>query len=195
MDPRFFRKYADLVESAEKDLPVQQLDEGLMNMLQAPMKKLANAIMSKLDPQTLQGLQQAYQSSGGDRDKMMAAIGITKQDLAPLAKKAQPGQAPGQAPGQPAPVNEDWNNSSLKGKILTVLMNVLPLTGVLDLLSGGHIGFGMMGDGIMTAIWYVVSAALVWGCGHYDFTDNANAKPGQAPAKGGLSTGMGQGSF
>ena len=24
MDPRFFRKYADLVESAEKDLPVQQ---------------------------------------------------------------------------------------------------------------------------------------------------------------------------
>jgi hypothetical protein len=187
MDPKFFRKYADIVESAEKDLPVQQLDEGLMDTLQAPMKKLANAIMSKLDPQTLQGLQQAYKASGGDRNKMMATIGITQQDLAPLAKQAQPGQV--------APVHEDWNNSSLKGKILTVLMNVLPLTGVLDLLSGGHIGFGMMGNGIMAAIWYVVSAALVWGCGHYDFTDNANAEPGQAPAKGGLSAGMGQGNF
>ena len=186
MDPRFFRKYSNLVEAAEKDLPVQQLDEGLMDMLQAPMKKLANAIMSKLDPQTLQVLQQAYQSSGGDPNKMMAAIGITKQDLAPLTKKVQPGQA--------APVHEDWNSSSLKGKILTVLMNVLPLTGILDLVTGGHLG-NMMGGGLTSAIWYVVSSALVWGCGHYDFTDNANAKPGQAPAKGGLSAGMGQGSF
>jgi hypothetical protein len=186
MDPRFFRKYSNLVEAAEQDLPVQQLDEGLMDMLQAPMKKLANAIMSKLDPQTLQGLQQAYKASGGDRNKMMAAIGITTQDLAPLTKQVQPGQA--------APVHEDWNSSSLKGKILTVLANVLPLTGILDLVTGGHLG-NMMGGGLTSAIWYVVSAALVWGCGHYDFTDNANAKPGQAPAKGGLSTGMGQGSF
>ena len=39
MDPRFFRKYADLVESAEKDIPTQ-LDEGVIDTLKQHAQKL-----------------------------------------------------------------------------------------------------------------------------------------------------------
>lgn len=39
MDPRFFRKYADLVEAAEKDIPVQ-LDEGVMDTVTQYVKQL-----------------------------------------------------------------------------------------------------------------------------------------------------------
>lgn len=186
MDPRFFRNYANLIEAAEQDMPApQQLDEGVMDMLKPYIQKTANAVMSKLDPQTLAGLKQAYNASGGRPEKFMANIGITKQDLAGLARGKRAA----------APVAEAWATSSLKGKVLTVLMNVLPSIGILDLLSGGNLG-GMMGD-VTAYIFYIVSAALMWGIGHYDFTDNANAKPGAAPAPGPGSrgAGMGTGSF
>ena len=179
MDPKFFRKYADLITEAEQT-PVQ-LDEGVMDMLKPYVQKTANAIMSKFDPKTLQGLKQAYDQAGGDKNQFMANIGISKKDLAPIASGA-------------APVSEDWDNSSLKGKVLTVLMNVLPAVGIIDLLTGGTLG-GMMGD-LAGPIFWLVSAALMWGIGHYDFTDNDNAQSKQQSAgPGSRGAGMGTGSW
>lgn len=165
MDPKFFRKYADLIVEAEQS---QQLDEGLMDKLKPYMQKLANVVLSKLDPETLNSLKQAYDAAGGDKEKFMANIGITKQDLAPLMKNAQQ-----------APVSEEWEVSSLKGKILTVLMNAIPSLGILDLVTGGNLG-QLIGDPY-AGIWYVVSAALMWGIGAYDFTDRKNAPADYKP--------------
>ena len=180
MDPKFFRKYADLITEAEQT-PVQ-LDEGIMDMLKPYVQKVANAIMGKFDPKTLQGLKQAYDASGGNKEKFMANIGITKQDMAPLAKGS-------------APMHEDWDNSSLKGKVLTVLMNVIPAVGILDLFVGGGTLGNMMGD-IAGPIFWIVSGALMWGIGHYDFTDNDNAQAGkQSAGPGSRGAGMGTGSW
>jgi hypothetical protein len=63
MDPRFFRKYANLVESAEKDQPVNQLDEGIMDSV----KSLVPKAMKMLGGDTLKQIaQQVKQVTGGD---------------------------------------------------------------------------------------------------------------------------------
>jgi hypothetical protein len=149
-----------------------RLDEGIMDMLAPYVKKAANALMSKLDPQTLQGLKQAYDQSGGDRNKFMAAIGITKQDLAPLAKDLQP---------MKEGVHDDsfakvafGSGTSLKSKVLTGIFNIVPTLGMTDLLTGGNIGSALTaatGGSVLQAIFYLVSAALIWGVGSYDFGD------------------------
>ena len=149
-----------------------QLDEGIMDMLAPYVKKAANALMSKLDPQTLQGLKQAHDQSGGDRNKFMAAIGITKQDLAPLAKDLQPVKEG---------VHDDsfskamfGSGTSLKGKVLTGIFNIVPTLGMTDLLTGGNIGSALTaatGGSVLQVIWYLVSAALIWGVGSYNFSD------------------------
>jgi hypothetical protein len=149
-----------------------RLDEGIMDMLAPYVKKAANALMSKLDPQTLQGLKQAYDQSGGDRNKFMAAIGITKQDLAPLAKDLQPVKEG---------VHDDsfakvafGSGTSLKSKVLTGVFNIVPTLGMTDLLTGGAIGNALTaatGGSALQAIFYIVSAALIWGVGSYDFGD------------------------
>jgi hypothetical protein len=149
-----------------------QLDEGIMDMLAPYVKKAANALMSKLDPQTLQGLKQAHDQSGGDRNKFMAAIGITKQDLAPLAKDLQPVKEG---------VHDDsfskamfGTGTSLKSKVLTGIFNIVPTLGMTDLLTGGNIGSALTaatGGSVLQVIWYLVSAALIWGVGSYNFSD------------------------
>jgi hypothetical protein len=162
------RKYAEIVNEAQK--PVQ-LDEGLTDMLNPGIQKLGKWLMSKLDPETAQQLKQAYDQSGGNKDKFMAAIGITQQDVSNIAPqpKAQGAQA------QPAPQVNEWlsaygdQKAPLKVKILNLLANGIPLSGILTLLAGG------LGVAIPTSwpaiIWYVVSAAMMWGIGHYEFSD------------------------
>jgi hypothetical protein len=149
-----------------------QLDEGIMDMLAPYVKKAANALMSKFDPKTLQGLKQAHDQSGGDRNKFMAAIGITKQDLAPLAKDLQPVKEG---------VHDDsfskamfGSGTSLKSKVLTGIFNIVPTLGMTDLLTGGNIGSALTaatGGSVLQVIFYLVSAALIWGVGSYDFGD------------------------
>jgi hypothetical protein len=61
MDPKFFRKYADIITEAEQ--PRQQLDEGMMDML----KPLAAKFVKMLGPDALQDIAaQVKQVTGGD---------------------------------------------------------------------------------------------------------------------------------
>ena len=174
-----FEMYDVLSESKKKVVESRsQLDEGIMDMLAPYVKKAANALMSKFDPKTLQGLKQAHDQSGGDRNKFMAAIGITKQDLAPLAKDLQP-------------VKEgDHDDSfakamfgtgtSLKSKVLTGVFNIVPMLGMSELLTGGAIGNALTaatGGSALQVIFYLVSAALIWGVGHYNFSDMDDGAP------------------
>jgi hypothetical protein len=167
-DEDALRRMMEMAGMSQKN----RLDEGIMDMLAPYVKKAANALMSKLDPQTLQGLKQAYDQSGGDRNKFMAAIGITKQDLAPLAKDLQPVKEG---------VHDDsfakvafGSGTSLKSKVLTGVFNIVPTLGMTDLLTGGAIGNALTaatGGSALQAIFYIVSAALIWGVGSYDFGD------------------------
>lgn len=163
MSTEYSRKLLDIIN--ENSQPKVQLDEGIMDMLNPYIKKVANALMSKLDTKTLQGLKQAYDQSGGDKNKFMANIGITKQDLAPLAK--------GSAPTAQQVSEMFGSGSSLKSKVLSGIFNILPLVGVLDMLFQGPVGKALQSAGgdIAQYIFYIVSAALIWGIGHYDFGD------------------------
>jgi hypothetical protein len=177
MSTDFLRNYIDIIKEAEQ--PRVQLDEGIMDMLNPYIQKAANALMSKLDPQTMQGLKQAYDQSGGDKNKFMSAIGITQQDLAPLAKGAQPvAEKAGTFFG---------TGSSLKTKVLTGLFNIIPLVGFTDLLTGGAIGNALnaAGHDILATLFYIVSAVLIWGVGHYDFGD-LDKKSQQLPPNTGM---------
>ena len=177
MSTGFLRNYIDIIKEAEQ--PRVQLDEGIMDMLNPYIKKAANALMGKLDPQTLQGLKQAYDQSGGDKNKFMSAIGITQQDLAPLAKGGQPvAEKAGTFFG---------TGSSLKSKVLTGLFNIIPLVGFTDLLTGGAIGNALnaAGHDILATLFYIVSAVLIWGVGHYDFGD-LDKKSQQLPSNTGM---------
>jgi hypothetical protein len=167
-DEDALRRMMEMAGMSQKN----RLDEGIMDMLAPYVKKAANALMSKLDPQTLQGLKQAYDQSGGDRNKFMAAIGITKQDLAPLAKDLQPVKEG---------VHDDsfskamfGSGTSLKSKVLTGIFNIVPTLGMTDLLTGGNIGSALTaatGGSVLQVIFYLVSAALIWGVGSYNFGD------------------------
>lgn len=56
MDPKFFRKYADIIAEAQK--PRQQLDEGAMDMI----KGVAAKLMSKFSSQEIAQMKAAAQS-------------------------------------------------------------------------------------------------------------------------------------
>ena len=159
-----FRNYLDIIN--ENSQPKVQLDEGVIDMVKPYIQKIANALMSKLDPETLQGLKQAYDQSGGNKDKFMSAIGITQQDLAPLAKS-------GQTVAEGEPGHLFGTGTSLKSKVLTGIFNIVPFIGIVDLLTGAHIGSAVnaAGHGVLAVLFYVVSAALMWGIGSYDFGD------------------------
>jgi len=184
MSSELFRKYIDIINENSQQV---QLDEGVMDMLKPYIQKAANALMSKLDPETLQGLKQAYDQSGGDKDKMMALIGITKQDLAPLAKQAATQEA-----GMNDPLNKQLfgTGTSLKSKVLTGVFNILPIVGVLDLITGNTIGNALQsaGGSVLSYLFYIVSAMLIWGVGHYDFGD-MDRKGGSNPPAGFTSDG------
>jgi hypothetical protein len=178
MSTEIYRKYLNIIN--ENSQPPVQLDEGVMDMLKPYIQKIANALMSKLDPETLQGLKQAYDQSGGNKDKFMAAIGITPQDLAPLAKKGNV---------QEANMDDGFakhmfgTGTSIKSKVLTGIFNIVPLVGVLDALFGNYIGSAMnsaTGGSVLSYIFYIVSAALIWGVGNYDFGD-MDHKQGSRP--------------
>jgi hypothetical protein len=159
-----FRNYLDIIN--ENSQPKVQLDEGVMDMVKPYIQKIANALMSKLDSETLQGLKQAYDQSGGNKNKFMSAIGITQQDLAPLAKG-------GQAVAEGEPGHLFGTGTSLKSKVLTGIFNILPTIGIVDMLTGGHIASALhaAGHSVLAVLFYVVSAGLMWGIGSYDFGD------------------------
>lgn len=162
MSTELYRKYIDIIN--ENSQTKIQLDEGIMDKLNPYIQKLAKALMSKFDPNTLQSLKQAHAQAGGDKNKFMQLIGISQQDLSPLIK-SKPGISE-------EAIQELYmgTGKELKSKVLSVLMNTLPAVGIVDFLTGGNIGNMISGAeyGIIPVLWYLVSFALMWGIGNYD---------------------------
>jgi hypothetical protein len=86
--PEFFRKYADLVESAEQDkifISEAILSEGFLSNI---AQKMAGKLMGMLDPKTQQALATAVKdATGGDYSltadnamKVAQALGLDQQD-------------------------------------------------------------------------------------------------------------------
>lgn len=81
MDPKFFRKYADIITEAEQ--PREQLDEGIMDML----KPLAMKFVKMVGPEAMQDIAaQVKQATGGDLSatkdnamKVAQAFGLDKK--------------------------------------------------------------------------------------------------------------------
>jgi len=123
MDPRFFRKYADLVESAEKDLPVQQLNEGMLDSLVNWAKNKIQGLADKASPEEKQAIvQMVTQASGGQKPTLnLSTIKNVAAQLKPVAagikQKAdqvkQQGQGQAQ-PGQAPATNEGWKDTFAK---------------------------------------------------------------------------------
>jgi len=176
MSAELMRSYLDLLNEQQQ----QQLDEGVMDAIAAKIKpwiqKNIGSFFSKLDPQTLQGLKQAHQQSGGDIKRFASIIGITPQDVAPLAKKA-PQNALKETFGEKIPdTANNWmlgTGTSLKSKILTGLFNWAPLVTLLDLLTGANLAtaLGAGPNQPLTYLWYIICGVLFWGIGSYDFGD------------------------
>lgn len=111
MDPRFFRNYANLIEAAERDESVMQLDEGIMTNIKGlvpkAMKLLGNTTIAQI-------AQQVKQATGGDTSP-------TKENALKVAKalgfeqllKAQGGQG-----GQQ--VAEGWAGN-WQGKLIQLM--------------------------------------------------------------------------
>ena len=134
MDPKFFRKYADLIESVEQDKVV--ISEAILNegFLSNVAKKLADKLMSMLDPKTQQALAMAVKDATGgnyaltadNAMKVAAALGFDKQD----AKKEA---------GGAVSEDEEWGLAgNWQGKLLQAIHGL----GVL------HVITNFMGHGI-----------------------------------------------
>ena len=134
MDPKFFRKYADLIESVEQDKVVISeaiLSEGFLSNV---AKKLADKLMGMLDPKTLQGVATAVKDATGgnyaltadNAMKVAAALGFDKQD----AKKEASGAV---SEGEEYGLAGNW-----QGKLLQAIHGL----GVL------HVITNFMGSGI-----------------------------------------------
>ena len=167
------RKYAEIVNESRQP---KQLDEGVMDMLKPVAQKLGKWLMSKIDPETAKQLKQVYDQAGGDKDKFMAAIGITQDDVAKIAPQPSEKHPSAQQPPAQQPQMNEWlsayekPNAPLKVKILNLLANGIPLSGILTLGAGGMFGLSIPG-GWLAIIWYVVSVAMFWGIGSYEFSD------------------------
>jgi hypothetical protein len=172
----FMRKYADIIAEAQQPT---RLDEGITDILKPVAQKLGKWVMSKIDPETAKQLKQAYDQAGGDKDKFMAAIGITKDDVAKITPP-EPSTDGQQAPAQQPQMNEwlsafDRDDDPLKVKIVNLLANGIPLSGILTLAAGA---FGAaIPVSWLAIIWYIVSVGMFWGIGSYDFRDAVVKQP------------------
>jgi hypothetical protein len=133
MDPKFFRKYADLIESVEQDKVVISeaiLSEGFLSNI---AKKLADKLMGMLDPKTQQALAMAVKDATGgnyaltadNAMKVAAALGIDKQD----AKKEAGGAV---AEGEEYGLAGNW-----QGKLLQAIHALGALHLITNLMGSG----------------------------------------------------------
>lgn len=135
MDPKFFRKYADLITEAEQP---QQLDEGMMDML----KPLAAKFVKMVGADALQDIAaQVKQVTGGDLTpskenamKVAQAFGLDKK---------------------PASVTEgiagNW-----QGKLTQLVYG----SGLLGSLAGAAAMFGTPGGAFAFAVGFVLLMAI-----------------------------------
>jgi len=146
MDPKFFRRYADLITEAEQP---EQLDEGVMDTIKSAFSKAIQKLLSPEDLQKIASI--AQQATGGDLTptkenamKLVQALGITQQDV------QQAIQSNGSQPVAGAqPVSEMvLLGSDIKSRILT------GLTGIGSTIGGGAMAIAGAG-GISTGIGLV----------------------------------------
>jgi hypothetical protein len=177
MSAELMRSYLDILNEQQQP---QHLDEGIVDAIISRAKPWAQknmaSFLQKLDPQTLQGLKQAHQQSGGDIKRFASIIGITPQDIKPIAQKV--GTNGGEDRSRPMQEAQNgWmlgSGTSLKSKILTGLFNWAPLLTFLDMFQSYFTGTNVvqtMTGPVMTYIWYMLMAVLFWGMGSYDFGD------------------------
>jgi len=133
MDPKFFRKYADLIESVEQDKVVISeaiLSEGFLSNV---AKKLADKLMGMLDSKTLQGVATAVKDATGgnyaltadNAMKVASALGFDKQD----AKKEADGAV---AEGEEYGLAGNW-----QGKLLQAIHGLGALHVITNFMGSG----------------------------------------------------------
>jgi len=86
MDPKFFRKYADLIESAENNKPV--LTEGMLN----DIKTQAMALFNKA--KAMPGFSQAYQKAKTMTPQVQAILKTSKSGEEAMGRIQQLAKAP-----------------------------------------------------------------------------------------------------
>lgn len=141
MDSKFFRKYSDIVEAAEKGIPLDEsrIDEGVMDFLQRGKAKL----MQMFPPQDIQQIKSIVsQATGGDAKlsianakKVGAALmgGSAQQSQAAPAAPAQ-GQAP-----QTSAMSEGPQDTPLVQKLKAAVTTLGLVGGAAAAIFGGSV--------------------------------------------------------
>jgi hypothetical protein len=133
MDPKFFRKYADLITEAEQP---EQLDEGMVDTL----KQYASKLTKALDPTTLKQIASTVkQATGGDysltkanAQKVAQALGVP-EDAGQMSEEGMR-KAPGVA------ISPTLGGKIIQALHLGAIGAAIPLasaTGGLSLIVGG----------------------------------------------------------
>jgi len=144
MDSRFFRKYSDIVEAAEKGIPLNEsrIDEGVMDMLQRGKAKL----MQMFNPQDIQQIKSIVsQATGGDTKLSIA--NAKKVGAALMGGGAQQPQAKPAAPapmGQQPAMSEGATDTPLVQKLKAAATTLGLVGGAAAMIFGGSV-LGVVG--------------------------------------------------
>lgn len=157
MDPRFFRKYADLITEAEQ--PKVQLDEGIIG---DAVKKAAKWLAGKFGVDLQQIADVTKQATGGDSTpstqngaKVMQALGVTPQDIGGLMKKAKGGADTKQ-------VAESFLNEATGKQIALRIVWAILSAGFINLLYKSGMGWTPTGEfSDLEGIWALVGGIVL----------------------------------
>jgi len=144
MDSKFFRKYSDIVEAAEKGIPLEEsrIDEGVMDFLQRGKAKL----MQMFSPQDQQQIaSMVKQATGGDTKLSIA--NAKKVGAALMGGGAQQPQAKPAAPaqmGQQPAMSEGANDTPLVQKLKAAATTLGLVGGGIAAIFGGSV-IGVIG--------------------------------------------------
>lgn len=140
MDPKFFRKYADIVEAAEQDKPVQ-LDEGLMSAL----KPLAMKFAKMIGADAMQDIAaQVKQATGGD-------LSVTKDNAIKVAQALGLDKKPDDSAAVAEGIAGNW-----QGKLQQLIYS----SGVLGALGGAAAMWGTPGGSWAAAVGMILLMAV-----------------------------------
>jgi hypothetical protein len=137
MDPRFFRKYSNLVEAAEKDLSVNQINEaqlteGIMDILQRAKGKL----QQMFNPQDMEQIKSIVNQATGGNPQL--SIANAKKVGAALMGGGQ------QMAPQESAMNEGPNDTPLVQKLKAAATTLGLVGGAAAMVFGGSI-LGVVG--------------------------------------------------
>jgi len=181
MDPKFFRKYADLIAEAEQP---KQLNEGMIDTIKSAFSKAIQKLLSPEDLQKIASI--AQQATGGDLTptkenamKLVQALGITQQDVQQAIQSNGGQPVAGAQPVSEKMVLPPLSGGEIKSRILTGLSGLGSVFGGTSMAIAGAGGISTGIGLVMIVIGLVLLRVLT-----DDIKRDANFRKNYKPSTG-----------